>query len=238
VLIRSHEPEENKYLNSENIREIIEKDDFLMREYKKTRIVMPSPKFTLIPAPLFDPAKKDEYFTFNHSQVNGNIILSGKISDPDAFIVYSVSTQIHETIQHYFPAVYPLTHIQTLFDNISRSVKSVSGNYIHIHIERDYFNLVIFNDNQLEFCNSYNYRNISDVLYYVMNAFGKLSLKQDETVHLSGITEKYDDLSSGLSMYIRHVKFADPRGSFTFSYVFNDIELHRYLNLFSIFNCG
>ena len=24
---------------------------------------MPSPKFTLVPAPLYDPAKKDEYFT-------------------------------------------------------------------------------------------------------------------------------------------------------------------------------
>jgi hypothetical protein len=38
-------------------------------------------------------------------------------------------------------------------------------------------------------------------------------------------------------MYIRHLKFSEPTGNFTFSYVFNDVVLHRYLNLFTLVNC-
>ena len=45
---------------------LLRKDDFLTKHYKKINAIMPSPKFTLVPAPLFDPGKKDEYFTFNH----------------------------------------------------------------------------------------------------------------------------------------------------------------------------
>ena len=48
---------------------------------------MPSPKFTLVPAPLYDPGKKDEYFSFNHNMEDGTIILADRIADPDAFLV-------------------------------------------------------------------------------------------------------------------------------------------------------
>ena len=238
VLIRAFEPDENKYFNAGNISEFISKDDFLTKKYKKIRTVMPSPKFTLVPSPLFDPEKKNEYFTFNHKHEDGNIILSNKLSEPDAFIVYSVQRTFSDVLEGFYPGISPEIHILPLLDNISRTRRSIQGNYIHVHVERDYFNLVIFSNNELKFCNTYRFRNISDILYYVLNVFNKLESKQEETIHFSGQTDKYDDLSTGFSAYFRTIKFAIPKGNFAFSYVFNDIELHRFLNLFSIFNCG
>jgi hypothetical protein len=237
VLIRAFEPEENKYFNADKINEILVEDDFLTKHYKKVSIIMPSLKFTLVPTPLFDPGKKDEYFTFNHIVEEGNMIISNKISDPDAYLLFSVSRPIYELINSFYPGVHPFHHIKPLFDHISHSRKSVNGNYIHIHVEREFFNLIIFNHNLLKFCNSFNYRNINDILYFVLNAFKNLDIKQEETVYFSGLTEKYDDLSSNFSIYVRNIKFAEPSGNFTFSYVFNDADLHRFLNLFSVVNC-
>jgi len=237
VLIRSFEPEENKYFNAVKIKELLNKDDFLTRQYKKVNLVMPSPKFTLVPAPLFDPGKKDEYFTFNHITDKNSTIIANKLSDPDSFLVFSVSKSIYDLITSIYSGIYPYHHIKPLFNHISHSRKSVHGNYIHIHVERDFFNLIIFNYNILKFCNTFNYRNISDILYFVLNVFKNMDIKQEETIYFSGLTEKYDDLSSGFSMYIRNIKFAEPAGNFTFSYVFNDSELHRFLNLFSVVNC-
>jgi hypothetical protein len=115
VLMRAFEPEENKSFNSEKISELLDKDDFLLRKYKKVNIVMPSPRFTLVPAPLFDPAKKDEYFTFNHNLEEGNIIITNKITDPDTFIVFSVSRPIYDLINKHYPWVHPNHHIKLLF---------------------------------------------------------------------------------------------------------------------------
>jgi hypothetical protein len=64
-----------------------------------------------------------------------------------------------------------------------------------------------------------------------------MEIQQEETIHFSGMTEKYDDLSSNFSIYVRNIKFSEPIGNFTFSYVFNETELHRFLNLFSAVNC-
>ncbi len=237
VLIRAFEPEENKYFNADKINDLFGKDDFLAKRYKKVNLIISSKKFTLVPAPLFDPGKKDEYFTFNHIKEEGDIIITNKIADPDSILIFSVSKQVNDLIKNYYPEVYPLHHIKPLLSHISHNRKSVHGNYIHIHVEKEFFNLIIFNENILEFCNTFNYRNISDILYFVLNVFKNLDIKQEETIFFSGLTEKYDDLSSNFSIYIRNIKFAEPSGSFTFSYVFNDMELHRFLNLFSVVNC-
>ena len=237
VLLRSFEAEENNYLNAAKIEEVISQDDFLTKKYKKVNIVMPSRKFTLVPAQLFDPGKKDEYFSFNHVPDDGNIILSNRTTDPDTFIVFAVLKTFYETVTGRFPGVLPFHHTKPLLNHASHSRKSGNGDYIHLHVEKEFFNLLIFRQNVLKFCNSFNYRNINDILYYVLNTFRNLEIKQEETVWLSGQTEKYDDLSAVFSMYVRNLKFSEPSGNFTFSYVFNDTVLHRYLNLFTVVNC-
>jgi hypothetical protein len=238
VLLRTFEPDENKYFNHEKIQELLSKDDFLTKKYKKVSIILPSSKFTLVPSPLFDPAKKDDYFYFNHNKEDGRNILTNKLPVPDTYLIFSESTQILNLTNQFFPGILPYHHLKPLFSFISGNRKNATGNYIHLHVEREYFNLIIFNPNMLQFCNTYTYRNISDILYYVLNVFRNLDIKQEETIWLSGLTEKYDDLSSNLSIYIRNLKFAEPSGNLTFSYVFNETDLHRYLNLFSVSNCG
>jgi hypothetical protein len=237
VLIRSSDPEENKYFNADKINELVTKDDFLLKRFKKVSIVMPSSKSTIVPAQLFDPSKKDEYFSFNHIAGPNTIIIVNKLKDPDAFLISALSKPVYEMIKYFYPSVQPCHHLVPLFDQISHNRKSVNGNYIHIHIEKEFFNLVIFNHNLLKFCNSFNHRNINDILYYVLNVFKNLNIKQEETIYFSGLTEKYDDLSSAFSIYIRNIKFAGPAGNFTFSYVFNEMERHRFINLFSIVSC-
>lgn len=237
ILMRSFGAEEGKYFNAAKISELIEHDDFLKRRYKKVNCVMPSSKFTLVPSPLYDPGKKSEYFIFNHNPDEDSIILSDKIADPDAFLVFSVSKTLSEVIMANYPAIYPHHHVKIILDNSVAARKTINGNYIQLHIERDFFNLIIFDNKILKFCNSFGYRNNSDILYYVLNTFKSLDIKQEETIFLSGLTERYDDLSSDFSLYIRSIKFSEPAGNFTFSYVFNETELHRFLNLFTIVNC-
>jgi hypothetical protein len=238
ILIRSFHPDKSRGFGSEEIAEIMSKDDFLSKKFKKVHIVMPSPKFTLMPAPLYDPARKDEYFTFNHITAESSIILNNKLANPDSFLLFAVSRPLFELIQEFYPSVHPFHHLRVLLDHISRFRQSEAENYIHVHVESDFFNLVIFNNNILQFSNTFIYRNISDILYFILNVFRNMGIKQEERIYLSGQTEMYDELYSNISLYIRDVRFAVPSGSFTFSYVFNDTTLHKYLNLLSVVNCA
>jgi len=237
VLLRSHEPDENKYFTAAAIADIINGDDFANKHYRKVNIILPSPKFTMVPAPLYDPGKKEEYFTLNLVKDEQDVILTCKIPDPDSYVIFSVPKQFADLCISFYPTAATRHHTRPLLNQLSHNCKSVSGNYIHIHIEREYFNLALIENNILKFINTFSYRNISDILYYTLNMFRSKGIGNDETIHLSGLTEKYDDLWSNFAIYIRNLKFTDPAGNFTFSYVFNEIELYRYMNLFSVTNC-
>jgi hypothetical protein len=237
ILLRSTESDDNKYLSSGDISEIISKDDFLTKKYRKVNIVLPSRKFTLVPAPLFDPAKKEEYFRFNHSRDDNEVILSNKVNDPDAYILYSIPGSIHEIPARFWPAAYTAHHTKPLISQVSLHSKSIPGFYVHVHIEKEFFNVLVYDHGVLKFSNSFTYRNISDILYFVLNIFKTMGISHDEPIYFSGQTGKYDDLWSGFAMYIRNLRFTDPSGSFSFSYVFNDLGLHRFINLFSISTC-
>jgi hypothetical protein len=237
VMLRSFDPGDNKYFTSGTLADIIEKDDFLVKNYRKVYLVTPSPRFTIVPSPLFDPAKKEEYFTLNHINDENNVILSNRIQEPDSFIIFSLSKQTHETAVKFFPSVHPFHHTKPLIGQIAHNNRSTPGSFIHLHIESSFFNIFVFENNIMKFSNSFNYRNVSDILYFALNIFKSMNISKDETIHFSGLTEKYDDIYSGFAMYIRNIRFIPPTGRFTFSYVFNDIELHRYINLFSVADC-
>jgi hypothetical protein len=238
IMFRSFVPEGQKKFTPDQIRDIISADDFLKKRYRKVHYLIASPKFTLVPPALYDPAKKEEYFSFNHPVSESTQILTDRLTDPDSFLLFSVSRPYSDLMKEFYPQSVPIHHLRPLFAQIHNERKSSGDLYIHAHIEADYFNLIIFKSNTLQLCNSFLYRNVSDILYHILNVFRNMNIKQEETIVLSGQTERFDDLSSNLSMYIRNVRYAALSGNFTFSYVFNEISFHRYINLFSAASCG
>ncbi len=237
IMMRSYTPDENSHFNLEEVSEVFKKDDFFTRKYRKVNLVMPSDLFTPVPSPLYDPGRKDEYLIFNYGADRNNIIFSNRIPENDIFIVFAASRSLFELASGFFPGIFPYHHVRPLFSSIIHSARTAAGNYIHLHIENDFFTLIIFSDQQLRYLNAFKYRNISDIMYYVLNVFRTLGLSGEETLHLSGQTESYDDLTSTISMYVKHFEFAVPSGQFTFSHVFNEIPLHNYINLFNVLNC-
>jgi len=237
IMFRSYVPDNHKKFTPDQLREIMYKDDFLGKSYRAIRAILPSSRFTMIPTALYDPGKKEEYFGFNHPAEESSIILTDRLSDPDSWLLFSVFRPFSEIISEKWSLVVPQHHLRPLFCQVNQERKHYSGFYIHAHIEPDFFNLLIFGENTLLLANSYQYRNATDIMYHILNAFRIIGIKQEETIVLSGHTDRFDDLSSNLMMYIRNVKFINFSGSQTFSYVFNDIPVHRYINLFSAGNC-
>jgi hypothetical protein len=216
----------------------MQKDDFLNCRYKKTTIIVPAEKSTLVPAQLYDPAKKNEYFSLNHFYENNAVIFANKIADLEAYTVFEVAKTTYNAITSRYSNVSPVHHLKPLLNHIYRTGEKLNDDYIHLHIEKDFFNFIILNSSELKFCNSFNYKNANDILYYVMSVLKSFEIDQEASIHISGLVEKHDDLTSVFSTYIRQLKFSQPSGNFTFSYVFNESSvLHRYINLFNLPNC-
>jgi hypothetical protein len=236
-MIRSFEPDNGKSFTAEKAREIISRDDFLTRQFKKVTILVQTPRYTLIPAQLFDPAKKEKYFALNFSTSESETILTNKLNNPDVFLAFSYSRKFNELVESFFPQASKTHSLKPLLTNLAETGKNSSGNFIQLNIENGYFNLVIYRLGSLIFCNSFEYRNTTDILYYALNTLNKLETGREETILLSGLCDRNDALFSGLISYYTNIRFSALPGKFALSYVFGDLPEHRYLNLFLAAGC-
>jgi len=64
-----------------------------------------------------------------------------------------------------------------------------------------------------------------------------MNVSHDEIVHFSGKVIKQEEILNAFSNYLNNIRFAVPSGYHTFSYIFNEKELNRFLILFTAANC-
>ena len=146
--------------------------------------------------------------------------------------------EIIEGLKNTYPEVFPIHQMKPLLHHVASAGSNPDTHYVHAHIESDFFNLIIEENRALQFSNTFMYRNIMDIIYFILNVFKNTGLTKDNPVVLSGQTEMFDELYSNMRAYVREIKFAEPIGNYTFSYVFNDLQLHKYLNLFTAISCA
>jgi len=237
VLLRVTDPDDNKLLTAEKTGEIISNNNFLAGKFKKVNLITPSARSTLVPSPLFDPEKKEEYYNLNLMKEESDVILYNRIPEPDAFIIFSIPRSFSELAEIFFPSVTLCHHTKPLIGQVAHSSKNEFGLFVQVHLEKEYFNLLIFEHGSMKFFNTFIYKNVTDILYYVFNVYKNMGINREETIWLSGLTHQHDDLHLKLMQYIRNIKYPIPSGNFSFSYIFNEVELHRYINLFSVTNC-
>ena len=193
---------------------------------------------TIIPASLYDPAIKDEYFMLNHKLSEEYIVSNNKLNDPDSYIIFDVRKDIFDLVCKRFPEASLSHQVRPLIHSAFIQMTGSDKRYIQVNIEDTYFNLFIINKGKLEFFNSFKFRNNADILYYLLNSFNRFDIGIDEPVYLSGKILKFDDLYNQLLKYIKTLKFTEPEGAFSMSYVFDALGTHQYLNLFNIVTCA
>ncbi|MCX6262876.1 MAG: DUF3822 family protein [Bacteroidia bacterium] len=237
VLLRSYEPEDNSRFDPFRLNEIIKKDDFLIRHYRKTKIITPTSKSTIVPSPLFDDSKKAEYLAFNQIPSDGKRVLANKLRDPDVAIIFSLPEGIADILNSTFPGNLLIHQLIPLFHYIKADRRSVGNNNVYVHLEGDYLNMVIFDQNTLKFCNTFHYKTISDIEYYVLYVLKRMNVSQDNAVYFSGRLIKQEEVLHAFSNYLRNIRFPVPEGKYTFSYVFNEKELNKFLILFTTASC-
>ncbi len=237
ILLRSYQSEKDKKYHQDDLGEIVIKDEFLTKKYRKTNIITPSFRFTLVPSPLFEAEKKDEYFLLNHSMQENQTLQVNRIKEPDSYLIYSQLNSITDLVNRYWPGQQVSHHLKPWLTYAS-NLANDHNEYLFIHMEKEFFNLAVYSNGKLKLCNSFIYRNSTDILYYTLNIVKTQGLKQDLITILSGHVKRRDNLFTEMSAYIKNIKYAEPGSSSVFSYVMNEVDLFSLINILSSASCA
>ena len=205
---------------------------------KKGSLIFEPNQATWIPMPLFDEQEKEHYILLNFNEIQGEVFfeVNPRI---EAVCVYTV----HTSFLHGLKQIFPNTEIRPLQTVLSSHFQQFTKNNIEhpvmfCFVTGSHLYIQVFRQNTLIFDNKFSYPTKQDFSYYVLNVYDKLSLNQ-ETVPLffTGDLSFASEITVFLQKYIRHVAPLPANAAFSYSYLFNDMEMHRFYHIFNAVPC-
>lgn len=215
-------------------------DDQLLRwSYKGTKISLVGNVSALVPKELFFEDQKNLYLEHLVQADLFNTVQHDYISELEIHNVFSFNSEIHSLLNTYFPRA-DFYHFGTcLLKSIKGLMQHQTGNMVYINVLQSIFQIVVFNDGQLQFYNTFKYKSTKDFLYFVMLVYDQLNLNQEKvSMNISGELMEDSDIYKLIYKYTRNIHFIKRPNYYRFSEKFQTIPEHFYFDLYSLKLCG
>ena len=180
-----------------------------------------------------------DYFAFNQDILESEEILFSKIQRADAWSLYPVPSMVVRFFREQFPALH-IFHQSVPFINSLLQIQrnGSSGNQIFVHLYGNLFDIVVIHGKSLKLYNSFSYKHVNDLLYFVLYIFDQLKLPPKGTpVTLSGKITRQSSFYENLKRYVKKPVFQKLDTAFTYSYTFGKLPEHAYVNLLNLYPC-
>ncbi len=226
------------FLNS--MKQIIKDNEYLVSDFERVTALYVSPQSVFIPSAYYMEEEKRNYFDFNCIIDNDHIICSEKLYNLDAYAIYPLPASIKYTLDDLFND-YRMRHFSTaLIESVLYDIRH--GGYhadMFLHIQKQHFEILILEEGNLVFFNSFEYQTWDDILYYLFYVIEQTD-KAAENIDLLMVGQASMDsaLYNNLKPYFRSVDFGKRSDLFKYCDVFDEIPHHYFYNLLNVNACG
>jgi hypothetical protein len=222
-----------------HVREVIETDDILNKEFKSVEILYATRKFTLVPQAFYGRGSADKYLWFNNMQERGFIVERTLLAKADCWCIFDVPQNLSEYLSAKFPKVNVKHTLFPLVENILKQNRACPDKcQVHLNFFRESFEIVIINGPNLILCNIFNYKIDRDILYHVLFTFDQLKLSPDSTeLILHGFMPQVSPVYHLFKKYVKLTSFARLDTTYQYSYTFSQFPEHYHTTLLSVYKC-
>jgi hypothetical protein len=223
----------------DKVGEIHNNDEFLSREYKTVHFSYLSPKYTIIPGPLFNRENLRDYFEFNQHLDDLDEIHFNKLSTIDACNLFVIPTRLAGLVKQTLGNVRYFHQVTPFIENGLMQHGSKTGrSCVLVNLYGEYADVIVVQGEKLLLSNTFPWKNDQDLVYFILYVYEQLKLGgEDVPLVISGSLRKKSSAYELLKVYIKKVGFESRNDSFQYSYTLNDIDLHWFTNLFNLKLC-
>jgi hypothetical protein len=206
-------------------------------QFEQIRVAVSADSFTLIPSELYRKEYASSYLTLmrGHQPPPNEQAMAYEHKEGFA-VVFGLDRAVAEFVGEQYP-LQPVTYVHqasTLIQatqTIDRQQATKQNLFLHFE---DEFVFVLFRENyQLRYCNRFGYKNVQDLVYYVLYVINELGADPDTLNALAyGETTPFAEAYVALTRFIPNLHIGQqPPGLVVSADLSDDLPEHRYLDL-------
>jgi hypothetical protein len=226
-------------LLEDKVAEINSNDEFLSREYRTVFFSFQSPRYTIIPGPLFKKDSLKTYFEFNHIIDDLDEIHYNGFKNIDAFNLFAIPSGLCRLMYKAFVNVRFFHQATSLVEyGLMHHGGKNHDKIVMVNLHGNYIDIVVVQGDKLLFCNTFPWKTEQDLIYFILYVYEQLKLSGEHTpVVISGELQKKSTTYDLLKLYLKRINFERRDDHFIYSYTFNEIDVHWFTNLFNLRMC-
>ena len=238
IVLRSYSLEENKDAKS-FIRKTYLQDEILTLNFASVRIAVNNSKHTLIPSALYSEKEKETYLENMVELLPTDTIGVDNLNFTDAKNVYAINQEIQEMILESFDDNMKLYHGSTAFLYGAHTLANKHQDFhLYINVLNRKLNILLFNQKDLLFNNSFNFQNVRDFVYYVMLVLDQFKINPETVpVYLCGQIMRESEIFKLLYRYIKNVDFLEAPDYLKFRSKYEALNAYKFFDLFILRLC-
>ncbi len=188
------------------IEKLFKENILLQQKYKNVTTIHLNNLATLVPEAYFNEAYLADYLQNTIKVLKNDYITFDKIPSINTNTVYIPFVNINNFIFEKFGA-FDYYHTATLLIKKLHSI-TTEGKKVYLNVFDNNFHMVVFNNQELEFFNTFEFQTSEDFIYYILFVFEQFNLDPNSIeVTLIGDIEKESELYTILYQYIRNISF-------------------------------
>ncbi|MDG2356904.1 MAG: DUF3822 family protein [Polaribacter sp.] len=191
------------------IEELFKTDSYLLKDFSSVLVIHQNNLSCLVPNTYFSKDKLSEYLNFNIKTLTSDYITFDNIQGIKAKNVYIPYVNINNFLFQNF-GEFEYRHHLTIFIEKLISINNSDKKVVYVNVSSEIFDIVVIQNKQLYFSNSFSFETKEDFIYYILFTFEQLKLDVEEIqLYFTGDIELESELYTITYQYIRNVLFLE-----------------------------
>ena len=175
------------------LKDILNKNELDFKKFENIKLLQQNNLSVLVPDELYSEKQKRTYLKYNTQIRNDDFIAVDNLNNLKIKNIYIPYININNYLVDLFKNI-EYFHYDT--ELLNKLYKIRRNEEFFVHVDNRQIKIIVFEKDKLNFFNSYEIDNSSDIIYYVLLVLKEKKLNIDKTEIIYIYDYEYDDLSN------------------------------------------
>ena len=200
-----------------NLKKMIQTVEEMKHSYGQVNILVDTQRFTPVPFDLFEDEQTENLFYYNFPQRDNEVVLCNILGKSNIALLFGMDKHAHQLLGEQFPKARIFANVSPLIEDFTLRSREENSRSLYAHLQPSKMNLFAFEKGKLLLTNTFNCKQTSDQIYYLLYVWQQLGFSQEkDRLHLTERSENQEELLLEINKFLRQVKLLSTKGELPF----------------------
>ncbi|MBK0382474.1 DUF3822 family protein [Pedobacter sp. SD-b] len=212
-------------------------DLVLQANFSKTKISLPTQKFTFIPTGVYHKKDLENYAKYIQPADNEKVFTHA-LEKSGITVIYALPELLLDKLGASFPNAEIFPQLMPFYQGITFAFSQINSPQLFINVKPGFVEVIILNDHRFKFYNVFEYQNDDELLYFALLAAQQNKLRPANlTVKVSGNTDWFGDTFKKIVAQFPRTEVTDQDSLPLFYNGLGQPVMPRFFSLLSLHLC-